>query len=130
MTDQSKHVKQALVLFAHGARDPRWAEPFSKLADRVQAQRPDVIVKLAFLELMSPRLPECVPALVAQGCDKITIVPVFLGQGGHVLRDLPLLADQLRQLYPQLQLDLAQAVGEDDSVQEAMARYCAATLAT
>ena len=124
----TKQLKQALVLFAHGARDPRWAEPFRKLADRVQTQRPDVIVKLAFLELMSPRLPECVPQLVEEGCDMIVVVPVFLGQGGHVLRDLPLLVDELRRIFPLVQLDIAQAVGEDDSVQAAMARYCAATL--
>lgn len=125
----TKQSTQALVLFAHGARDPRWAEPFRRLADRVQAQRPDVIVKLAFLELMSPRLPECVPQLVAAGCDKVTVVPVFLGQGGHVLRDLPLLVGELRRVFPHVQLGVAQAVGEDESVQEAMARYCAATLA-
>ncbi|MDO8298299.1 sirohydrochlorin chelatase [Lacisediminimonas sp.] len=124
----SNQAKQALILFAHGARDPRWAEPFRKLAERVQAQRPDIIVALAFLELMSPRLPDCVPQLVGQGCEKISVVPVFLGQGGHVLRDLPLLLDDLRRAYPELQLDVAQAVGEDESVQEAMARYCVATL--
>jgi len=121
-------MKQALVLFAHGARDPRWAEPFRKLADRVQSQRPDIVVTLAFLELMSPRLPECVAQLLEQGCDRISVVPVFLGQGGHVLRDLPLLIGQMRQDHPQLQIDVAQAVGEDDSVQEAMARYCVGTL--
>lgn len=126
----SKQAKQALILFAHGARDPRWGEPFRKLAERVQAQRPDIFVSLAFLELMSPRLPDCVPQLVEQGCEKISVVPVFLGQGGHVLRDLPLLVDGLRRAYPQLQLDVAQAVGEDESVQEAMARYCVATLST
>lgn len=123
-------MKKALVLFAHGARDPRWAEPFRRLAERVRAQRSDVEVTLAFLEFMSPTLPEQVSLLVGQGCECLTVVPVFLGQGGHVLRDLPLLTDQLRATYPQLNLNIAQAVGEDDAVQEAIARYCAATMPT
>ena len=31
---------QAIVLFAHGARDPRWAEPFEAVAARVRATAP------------------------------------------------------------------------------------------
>lgn len=119
---------QALVLFAHGARDPRWAEPFEKLAARLRGMQPQLRVELAFLELMSPRLPDCVAGLAAEGFNDVSVVPVFLGQGGHVLRDLPVLLEQIRQAHPQLVLKVASAVGEDDSVQEAMARYCLATL--
>ena len=117
-------MKQALVLFAHGARDPRWAAPFERLQQVVQAQSPDRIVVLAFLELMTPRLPEVVAQLIEQDCMDVTVVPVFLGQGGHVLRDLPVIAEQLRQDHPGLMLKLVGAVGEDASVLNAIARYC------
>jgi len=117
-------MTRALILFAHGARDAKWAEPFRRLQGLIQAQTPDVRVELAFLELMTPRLPELVDQLVADGCGVVSVVPVFLGQGGHVQRDLPLLADQLRVRYPQLELRVASAVGEDDSVLAAMAAYC------
>ncbi|HAN56086.1 MAG TPA: cobalamin biosynthesis protein CbiX, partial [Betaproteobacteria bacterium] len=36
-----------LILFAHGARDPRWAVPFERLQALTQAQRPDWQVALA-----------------------------------------------------------------------------------
>ena len=49
-------MRQGLILLAHGARDPRWREPFERLADRVREKRPDVAVSLAFLELMAPDL--------------------------------------------------------------------------
>jgi len=49
--------KRALILFAHGARAASWAAPFERLRDQVRAQTPDTDVSLAFLELMSPRLP-------------------------------------------------------------------------
>jgi sirohydrochlorin cobaltochelatase len=122
--------QRALILFAHGARDPRWAEPFQKLAERLRQMDAQLRVELAFLELMSPRLPECVDALVAAGCTELAVVPVFLGQGGHVLRDLPQLEQEIRARHPQLDLRLAQAVGEDASVQEAMARYCLSAVGT
>lgn len=121
--------KQALILFAHGARDPRWAVPFERLAERARIKRPDVSVTLAFLELMEPRLPAVVTELVESGHEKISIVPVFLGQGGHVLRDLPPLIDELRETFPQLEISLSHAVGEDESVQESIADYCLRTIA-
>ena len=116
--------KRAMVLFAHGARDPRWAEPFQRLQALVQKQAPDLVVSLAFLELMSPRLPELASELAADGIDAVTVVPVFLGQGGHVMRDLPVIVDELKQSYPNMTFRIAGAVGEDDSVLNAMAAYC------
>jgi sirohydrochlorin cobaltochelatase len=119
-------MKNALILFAHGARDPRWAAPFEKLRDIARTQLPDTEVSLAFLELMSPRLPEVVARLAGEGCTRVSVVPVFLGQGGHVLRDLPLLIDDLRSAHPGLDISVAAAVGEDSEVLAAIARYCVA----
>lgn len=119
-------MTRSLVLFAHGARAASWAAPFERLRALTQARMPDVPVSLAFLELMEPRLPAQVADLAAQGVTDITIVPVFLGQGGHLLRDLPLMVDQLRTDHPQLGISVAGAVGEDPGVLGAMTDYCVA----
>jgi sirohydrochlorin cobaltochelatase len=118
-------MEKALVLFAHGARAASWAEPFQRLRDLTAARRPDCAVSLAFLELMTPSLPDEVGALVALGAREITIVPVFLGQGGHLLRDLPALLEQLRESHPDVMFATVPAVGEDPGVLAAMAAYCA-----
>lgn len=120
---------RALVLFAHGARDSNWAVPFQRLQQLVQAELPDAVVSLAFLELMAPDLPGLVPQLIQMGCDDVTVVPVFLGQGGHVLRDLPLIIGQLQKDHAGLAIRVAGAVGENAEVLNAMARYCIGTLA-
>jgi len=117
-------TRKALVLFAHGARAASWAAPFERLRDLTAARLPGCAVRLAFLELMEPRLPQTVAELVAAGVDEVTIVPVFLGQGGHLLRDLPLLAQELRAAHPGLRLTVAGAVGEDPGVLAAMTDYC------
>ena len=123
-------IRQALILFAHGARAASWAAPFERLRELTQARMPDATVHLAFLELMSPRLPELVQLLLADLPEgavlDATVVPVFRGQGGHVLRDLPLLLDELRQAHPQLRLKVVEAVGENPSVLAAIADYCVA----
>ena len=121
-------MNKALVLFAHGARAASWAAPFERLRDLTAARLPDCTVRLAFLELMEPRLPQTVAELVAAGVGEVTIVPVFLGQGGHLLRDLPLLAQELRAAYPSLRLSVAGAVGEDPGVLAAMTDYCVRSL--
>ncbi|MCI3203917.1 MULTISPECIES: CbiX/SirB N-terminal domain-containing protein [Pandoraea] len=120
--------KSGVVLFAHGSRDPRWAEPFERLRDQLIAQRPDANVSLAFLELMTPSLADAVDALVAQGSADITVVPVFLGQGGHVRRDLPVLVDACRAAHPGVTLRVSAAIGEDAAVIQALATYCAGEL--
>lgn len=121
----SKHSPTtALILFAHGARDPRWALPFQRLQAMTQAALPEVQVELAFLELMVPQLSDLVVDLVSQGCEKILVSPIFLGQGGHVSRDLPLIMTELRQRFPQIQLQQSEAVGEDADVLAAMRDYC------
>src|SRR4051794_20471866 len=115
-------MRRALVLFAHGARDPRWAEPFEAVAARVRAAAPHLPVALAFLELMPPTLEAAVAGLVAKGSTSIDVVPLFLGTGGHLRRDLPQLVDALRSSHPQVALRLHPAIGEHAAVMEAMAR--------
>lgn len=117
-------MKKSLILFAHGARDPNWAEPFKRLRAMTQANLPDVAVELAFLELMTPDLPQLAAQQIVDGAQQVTIVPVFLGQGGHVRRDLPVLIDQLRRDHPGVNFQVAAAAGEDDGVLQALAQYC------
>ena len=119
---------KALVLFAHGARAASWAAPFERLRDATAARLPGVEVSLAFLELMEPRLPAEAARLAGAGATELAIVPVFLGQGGHLLRDLPLLVEQLRIDHPRLAIKVAGAVGEDAGVLDAMTRYCVSAI--
>ena len=118
-----------LILFAHGARDPRWAEPFEAVVRRIRAQRPGLPVQLAFLELMPPDLAAAGALLAAAGCRRVQVLPMFLGTGGHLRRDLPPMVDKLREQHPQVQWQLQAAVGEHPLVGEAMAAAARAQLA-
>jgi sirohydrochlorin cobaltochelatase len=120
---------RGLLLFAHGARDPRWAEPFEAVAARIRALQPAWAVQLAFLEFMTPTLLDAGGALAAAGCERVDIVPLFLGAGGHVRKDLPVLVDALRAAHPLVDWQLQRAVGEQPGVIEAMAQAACLTLA-
>ncbi|MGH8739476.1 MAG: sirohydrochlorin chelatase [Burkholderiales bacterium] len=111
-------MKEGLVLFAHGSRDPEWARPFERIAASLRDKLPAVSIGLAFLE-HGPSLEEVVAALVAKGAGSIRVVPVFLGHGGHVKEDLPkLVAGAARS---DVRLLLEKPIGEQPQVVEAIA---------
>jgi sirohydrochlorin cobaltochelatase len=111
-------LKQGIVLIAHGSRDPEWSRPFERIARILADRLPAVSVGLAYLE-HGPSLDEAVGALVAKGAGSIRIVPVFLGQGGHVKEDLPRLVAALGR--PGVRLMLEKSIGEQPAVVEAIA---------
>jgi len=116
----NRHVT-GLILFAHGARDPRWAEPFERLKRKVQTARPGVPVALAYLEIMEPDLAGAADQLIAAGCRSLRIVPIFLGQGGHVREDLPAIVAALVARHPAIAIALVTPVGEHDAVLDRIA---------
>ena len=110
-----------IVLFAHGARDPRWAAPFEAIANQVRAGATGVAIELAFLEIMEPDLDTAIARLVAGGCVRIDVVPLFLGTGGHLRKDLPRLAEAARASHPATDIRLHPAIGEDEGIAAAIA---------
>lgn len=121
-------MTQGLILLAHGARDPRWAQPFEHIARRIRAARPEVAVELAFLEFLAPDLPAAGARLAAAGCASVEVLPVFLGVGGHVRKDLPRLVEQVAARHPAVHWRVAPTIGEIDAVVAAMADAALALL--
>jgi len=114
-------MTHGLLLFAHGARDPNWAVPFAAVARRIRLRQPLWRVELAYLEFMQPDLAAAGAALAAAGCTQVDVLPLFLGAGGHVRKDLPRLLGELARTHPGVHWELQPAIGEIDSVIAAMA---------
>ena len=115
-------MKAGLVLFAHGSRDPDWAQPFERILSAVTRARPDCAVRLAYLEHMTPSLPDALAQLQAGGVRSVSVVPLFFGLGGHLKEDLPrLVAEAPRDL----KVRIAPPIGEQEAVIEAIARAIA-----
>jgi sirohydrochlorin cobaltochelatase len=118
----SSSPRNAIVLFAHGSRDPLWHKPMEAVAERIREQSADVEVTCAYLELSQPDLPDTAAKLVANGVNHITIVPMFLGVGRHARDDLPELVVQLKAQHPTVTFHLQAAVGEDARLLDMLAK--------
>jgi sirohydrochlorin cobaltochelatase len=113
----------ATILFAHGARDPEWAQPFRRIKELLEAKQPGVTVVLAFLEMMEPSLADAAAQLVRAGHTTITIAPLFMAQGGHLKNDVPKILATIRAAHPGVELTLLPAIGDVDPVLDAIAGW-------
>jgi sirohydrochlorin cobaltochelatase len=111
-----------LILFAHGSRDSKWRQPFESMLAQIKCNNAQLSA-LAFLECMTPSLPEAIDEMVARGVRHITVIPVFLAVGSHVRQDLPLLLEHARQKHPALHIQASAAIGEQPEIQAAIARF-------
>jgi sirohydrochlorin cobaltochelatase len=112
-----------IILFAHGARDPRWAEPFEALARKLRIRAADATVILAYLEHLSPDLETAFRTLAQAGITRARLVPLFFGRGGHLREDFPRLLARARAAAPGLEVEVTEAAGENDAVLDALAAF-------
>lgn len=116
-------IAKGIILFGHGARNAEYPEPFRRIRDAMLASEPQARIELGFLELTPPSLEAAIDTFVAAGIRRIVIVPIFFAPGRHVLKDLPQLAAAAMDRHPQLDIEIAAAVGESPAVIAAMARF-------
>ena len=112
---------KAVVLFAHGSRDPKWHQPIQAVAHRIRLASPEVLVRCAYLELTEPDLLSVAAELSLAGATQVRVLPMFLGVGKHAREDLPLLMAQLREQHPHVQFDAQAAVGEQPELLDLLA---------
>jgi len=115
--------RSGLVLYVHGARDRRWAEPFERLRDRVAAIAPEHDVAIAFLGHLAPDLPSVAAQMSRRGIDHIRVVPMFFGRGGHLRDDFPNQLGAAHAAAPSVTFEVTAAAGESPRVLDALAEF-------
>ncbi len=115
-----------VILFAHGSRDPLWCAPMEAVAAQIRQQQPAMPVRCAYLELCEPDLAAATAELHALGCQRVRVLPLFLGVGKHAREDLPRLMAQLRVQYPSVNFEVQASVGENPRLIALMAQIAMA----
>ncbi len=115
-----------LVAVAHGSRDPRSAATVAALVDEVRRQRPDLDVRLSFLDLSAPRLADVLCAVHAEGHHRAVVGPLLLGHAFHARVDVPGAVGQATARHPGLRVEIADVLGGDPRLADAALRRLAA----
>ncbi|NSC24490.1 sirohydrochlorin chelatase [Streptomyces albus subsp. chlorinus] len=79
----------ALLLVAHGSRDPRHAATVTALAARVRRLLPGVRVAVGHLDFDAPSVRDALGALYAAGVRETVAVPLLLTRAFHAKTDIP-----------------------------------------
>ncbi len=101
----------ALLLIAHGSREPAANADLHRLADELRATGRYAAVVASFLELAEPDVDAGGAACVARGAGRVVLVPYFLSAGVHVRRDLTAARDRLAERFPHVEFRLAEPLG-------------------
>jgi sirohydrochlorin cobaltochelatase len=105
-------LSTCLVLLAHGSRDPRWREPFERIYLNMRRELGDD-VKMAYMEFIGPTLFDIAQECMKEGFHKLRILPLFMATGAHLATDVPEQAQQLRERYPLMEIEILPPIGED-----------------
>lgn len=90
----------AIVLAAHGSRDPASSGQFEELVTRVKALDPGRVITHGFLEFNTPTIDEAAREAIAAGAREIVLVPGVLLAATHAKNDLPSELNALRREFP------------------------------
>lgn len=113
-------MSHALILLAHGSRDPRWKAPFESLADTL-ASRLSTPLRMAYMELCEPSLEATVAELSDAGITRADVLPLFFAAGRHLREDVPGQITALGETHPDIALTLLPPVGEHPAFVDALA---------
>ena len=109
-------MSTGIILFAHGARDPDWARPVERLKRMLAERMPSALVEAAYLEHLTPTLDQLADEMVAKGATELSVVPVFIAQGGHLREDLPRRVESITTRHPKVPVRIAPPIGEVDTI--------------
>ncbi|GAB7043708.1 MULTISPECIES: sirohydrochlorin chelatase [Catenuloplanes] len=106
----------ALVLVAHGSRDPRAANATRALVRAVAALRPGLDVRASYLDHAGPRPGEVLTALEAAGYARAILVPLLLTAAYHGRVDMPEVLRTARAEGLRMPAAISEVIGPFDGV--------------
>jgi sirohydrochlorin ferrochelatase len=119
---ESRSIERtAVLLIAHGSREPSANDDLNALAGRLAAEGEHPIVVACFLELAEPDIPTGAERCVARGATHVLMIPYFLSEGVHLRRDLTAAREELHSRYSGVQFRLGPPLGPHPLLDELVA---------
>ncbi len=81
-------MNTGILVLGHGSTLPYNKELVETLSGMI-ADKGDVIVRTAFLNMNEPALKKGLESFTGTGVDRIVALPIFLAHGVHTMEDIP-----------------------------------------
>lgn len=104
-------MKTAILMMAHGSRIAEANDAAREVAVMVQEMTGFEIVEVSFRELHDPNIQQGIDTCVAQGAERILLMPYFLFMGAHVQHDLPEEIEMAQKRHPGLIMEMGGHLG-------------------
>ncbi len=121
-------MKTAILLMAHGSRIAEANDAVREIAALVKKMTDFDIVEVSFREQHQPDIQQGIDACVAQGAERVVLMPYFLYTGAHVREDLPAEMAEARRRYPHVEFAMGKHLGVHRKLAEVVVERLAETL--
>ncbi|MEJ7758063.1 MAG: CbiX/SirB N-terminal domain-containing protein [Gemmatimonadaceae bacterium] len=110
---------KAILLVDHGSRKREANDMLVCMANLVQAMAgPDVIVRLAHMELSEPSIGAGFSSCVEAGATEVTVFPYMLSPGRHSTSDIPRIVAETARTHPSVTFTVTPAFGVHEKLGE------------
>jgi len=115
-------VREAVIIIGHGSRRAGAGEDMEKIARRMKEKLGGGIIETCSMSMSGPYFPEAFSRCVAQGAEKIIVLPYFLHAGVHIHEDIPAMLREMAAEFPDIHLILGKTLGYDESLVDLVIR--------
>ncbi len=112
---------KGVLIVGHGSRLEDVNKNFMRLI-KVLREETRVDLRGANLTLADPDVKSVVSEMYRDGHRNITIIPYFLSNGTHVVKNIPNILEELKSEYSDLDFNLESSLFMDDLVLKALSR--------
>lgn len=103
----------ALVIVSPGSPEPRVAQVTHELRKGLQAMRPEIAIRGAFLDHCPPSGPQVVSQLIKQGTDEVVFVPLHLTNAIEAEVEVEAMMQRCRAAQPDVRFTISRPIGPE-----------------
>jgi sirohydrochlorin ferrochelatase len=118
-------MSRALLVIAHGSRDPRHAATVHALVGRARSLRPGLRVETAFLDFNGPTVSQALASLYLSGVREVVALPLLLTRAFHAKADIPAVLSEATTRPTGLSVRVADVLGPSPLLVAALERRLA-----
>jgi sirohydrochlorin cobaltochelatase len=108
-----------LIMIAHGSKKKLSNNEFKNLVNEIKNKNKDFEeIDAAFLEFAAPSLNIVVKKQIEKNINNIYFYPYFLNSGKHVSVDLPIIINDLKKVYININFTLLEHFGKSNKISD------------